>query len=104
MCLGYYCLASEVRLNVDLDTAMTVVAKGCYRWLAAQLRGFEKAKPKQLCSKFAETGGVIIVPPIRFWSASTNDPTIRSSAKPFSTKNRPRSLGSAICPLAFEYP
>jgi hypothetical protein len=27
------CLASEVRLNVDLDTALTVLANGCYRWL-----------------------------------------------------------------------
>ena len=33
------CLASEVRLNVDLDAALTVLANGCYRWLAAQLRG-----------------------------------------------------------------
>jgi hypothetical protein len=28
------CLASEVRLNVDLDTTLTVIANGCYRWLA----------------------------------------------------------------------
>jgi hypothetical protein len=27
------CLASEVRLNVDLDVALTVIAHGCYRWL-----------------------------------------------------------------------
>ena len=42
------CLASEVRLNVDLDTALTVIANGCYRWLASRLKGFEKAAPKQL--------------------------------------------------------
>lgn len=42
------CLASAVRLNVDLDVAWTVVAHGCYRWLASKLRGFDKAKPKQL--------------------------------------------------------
>ena len=30
------CLASEVRLNVDLDTMLTVLANGCYRWLAKQ--------------------------------------------------------------------
>ena len=42
------CLASEVRLNVDLDTTMTVLANGCYRWLAKQLRGFDTAAPKQL--------------------------------------------------------
>lgn len=53
------CLASEVRLNVDLDVALTVVAHGCYRWLASKLRGFDKAKPKQLYRKFVETGGVV---------------------------------------------
>jgi hypothetical protein len=42
------CLASEVRLNVDLDVTLTVIANGCYRWLAHQLKGFEQAKPKQL--------------------------------------------------------
>ena len=41
------CLASEVRLNVDLDVALTVVANGCYRWLAHQFRGFDKSAPKK---------------------------------------------------------
>jgi hypothetical protein len=53
------CLASEVRLNVDLDVATTVLANGCYRWLAKQMPGFDKAAPKQLYRKFVETGGVI---------------------------------------------
>jgi hypothetical protein len=55
------CLSSEVRLNVDLDVTLTVIANGCYRWLARQLKGFDKAKPKQLYRKFVETGGVIEV-------------------------------------------
>jgi hypothetical protein len=55
------CLSSKVRLNVDLDVTLTVIAHGCYRWLARQLKGFEKAKPKQLYRKFVETGGVIEV-------------------------------------------
>ena len=55
------CLASEVRLNVDLDAALTVIANGCYRWLASQLRGFEKAAPKQLYRRFVETGGTVQV-------------------------------------------
>ena len=33
------CLSSEVRLNVDLDTVLTVLANGCFRWLAHQLHG-----------------------------------------------------------------
>jgi hypothetical protein len=53
------CLASEVRLNVDLDTVLTVLANGCYRWLATRLRGFEKAKPKQLYRKFVATSGAV---------------------------------------------
>jgi hypothetical protein len=51
------CLASEVRLNVDLDVALTVIANGCYRWLAEKLHGFAKAKPKDLYRKFVETAG-----------------------------------------------
>jgi hypothetical protein len=59
------CLSSEVRLNVDLDVTLTVIANGCYRWLARQLKGFDKAKPKQLYRKFIETGGQIEVAPNR---------------------------------------
>jgi hypothetical protein len=55
------CLASEVRLNVDVDVATTVLANGCYRWLAKQLRGFDKAAPKQLYRKFVETAGTVEV-------------------------------------------
>jgi len=57
------CLASEVRLNVDLDVALTVIANGCYRWLASKLKGFDKAKPKELYRKFVETGGRIDIGP-----------------------------------------
>ena len=55
------CLSSEVRLNVDLDVTLTVIANGCYRGLARPRKGFDKAKPKQLYRKFVETGGVIEV-------------------------------------------
>jgi hypothetical protein len=53
------CLSSEVRLNVDLDTVLTVLANGCYRWLASQLHGFDQAKPKALYRKFVETSGAV---------------------------------------------
>jgi hypothetical protein len=59
------CLSSEVRLNVDLDVTLTVIANGCYRWLAHQLKGFDKAKPKQLYRKFVDTSGSIEVIPNR---------------------------------------
>ena len=53
------CLSSEVRLNVDLDTVMTVLANGCYRWLAHQLHGFDLSKPKAVYRKFVETSGAV---------------------------------------------
>lgn len=59
------CLASEVRLNIDLDAALTVLANGCYRWLASRLQGFEKADPKQLYRRFVETAGTVIIQPDR---------------------------------------
>lgn len=58
-------LSSEVRLNVDLDVTLTVIANCCYKWLASKLKGFEKAKPKQLSRKFVETSGEIEVLPNR---------------------------------------
>ena len=77
------CLASEVRLNVDLDTTMTVIANGCYRWLGAQLRGYEDMSPKKLYRRFVETGGTVEVRPdcilVRFDRRSHN-PILREAA------------------------
>jgi hypothetical protein len=77
------CLASEVRLNVDLDATLTVLANGCYRWLAKQLRGFENAAPKQLYRKFVETSGTIEIEQdrivVRFDKRSHN-PILREAA------------------------
>ena len=55
------CLSSEVRLNVDLDAVLTVLANGCYRWLARRLHGFDKTAPKKVYRKFVETGGQVEV-------------------------------------------
>jgi hypothetical protein len=78
------CLSSEVRLNVDLDVTLTVIANGCYCWLARQLKGFDKAKPKQLYRKFVETAGLIEVVSarrlrVRFERRSHN-PILREAA------------------------
>jgi hypothetical protein len=76
------CLASEVRLNVDLDVAMTVIANGCYRWLAEKLHGFAKAKPKDLYRKFVETGGRIEVKPRRlvvYFDRRAHNPILREA-------------------------
>jgi hypothetical protein len=78
------CLSSEVRLNVDLDVILTVVANGCYRWLARQLKGFDKAKPKQLYRKFVETSGFIEVVPNRrllvTFDRRSHNPILREAA------------------------
>lgn len=55
------CLASDIRLHVDLDATLTVLASGCYRWLATQLPGYETTKPKKLYRKFIETGGTVAI-------------------------------------------
>lgn len=77
------CLASEVRLNVDLDTTLTVIANGCYRWLGAQLRGYDDMSPKRLYRRFVETGGVVEIRPdcilVRFDRRSHN-PVLREAA------------------------
>jgi len=77
-------LSSEVRLNVDLDVTLTVVANGCYRWLASRLKGFEKAKPKQLSRKFVETSGVVEVTPNRTlrvtFDRRSHNPILREAA------------------------
>ena len=56
------CLASEGRLNVDRDAALTVLAHGCSRGLASRRRGFEEAAPPPLDRRFVATGGTVQIP------------------------------------------
>jgi hypothetical protein len=53
------CLCSEVRLNVDFDLTLTVLADLLYRSLAGRLKGFSRASPSRLFRKFVDTPGVI---------------------------------------------
>ena len=84
-------LSSEVRLNVDLDVTLTVIANGCYRWLASKLKGFDKAKAKQLSRKFVETSGEIVVLPNRrllvTFDRRSHNPVLREAA--LDTDSRP---------------
>jgi hypothetical protein len=77
-------LSSEVRLNVDLDVTLTVIANSCYRWLASRLKGFKYAKPKQLSRKFIETSGEIEVMPHRklrvLFDRRCHNPILREAA------------------------
>jgi hypothetical protein len=98
------CLSSEVQLNVDLDAALTVLANGCYRWLARQLPSHDKAAAKQLYRKFVETAGTVEVQRerivVRFDKRSHN-PLLREAVLGSSNHPVPWLQNR---PLGFEFP
>jgi hypothetical protein len=53
------CLCSDVRLNVDFDLTLTVLADLLYRKLAERLKGFSETGPSKLFRKFVDTSGDI---------------------------------------------
>lgn len=53
------CLSSDVRLNVDFDLTLTVLADLLYRNLADRLKGFARTGPSRLFRKFVDTPGTI---------------------------------------------
>jgi hypothetical protein len=57
------CLCSDVRLNVDFDLTLTVLADLLYRRLAERLKGFAGAGPARLFRKFIDTAGAIEIVP-----------------------------------------
>jgi hypothetical protein len=98
------CLASEVRLNVDLDVALTVIAHGCYRGLATRSHGCEKVKPKRLYRSFVETGGIVEIRSDRIvvhFDKRSHNPILREAALDRGCPPIPW-LGNL--PVAFEYP
>ena len=50
-------LSSAVALKVDFDVLLTVVASGLYRRFAKNIRGYERAKARQLFRCFIDTPG-----------------------------------------------
>ena len=98
------CLASEVRLNVDLDLALTVIAHGCYRWLATRLPGYDKSKPKQEYQRFVGTGGVVETQSDRImvrFAKRAHNPILRAAALDRDCPPIPWLGGLRV---AFEYP
>jgi hypothetical protein len=98
------CLASEVRLNVDLDVALTVIANGCYRWLGQRVRGYQDAAPKQLYRKFVETGGTVEIRADRIvvhFEKRCHNPLLREAALDQPATNVPWLGGRLLC---FGYP
>lgn len=57
------CLSSDVRLNVDFDLTLTVVADLLYRGLGRRLKGFDRASPHKLFRKFVDTTGSVQIEP-----------------------------------------
>jgi hypothetical protein len=55
------CLCSDVRLNVDFDLTLTVVADLLYRGLAERLKGFAQASPHKVFRKFVDTPGSLTI-------------------------------------------
>src|SRR4051794_30899405 len=55
------CLCSDVRLNVDFDLTLTVVADLLYRCLAERLKGFAQASPYTVFRKFVDTPGSVTI-------------------------------------------
>ncbi|MGO8721816.1 MAG: hypothetical protein ACLQRM_03590 [Acidimicrobiales bacterium] len=53
------CLCSDVRLNVDFDLTLTVLADLLYRRLGERLKGFGQSGPSKLFRKFVDTSGDI---------------------------------------------
>ena len=53
------CLASQVRLNVDFDLTLTVVAALLYQCLGSRLKGFGDSTPYTLWRHFVNTQGRI---------------------------------------------
>jgi transposase len=48
-------LCSTVAIQVDLDVMLTLMANALYRGVAQHLRGFERARPKQVFRRFLST-------------------------------------------------
>jgi hypothetical protein len=98
------CVASAGRRNVALDPTMTVLAQGCYRWLAKQLRGFDTAAPQPLYRQCVETGGVVAIAAERIvvhCDQRGHHPLLREAAL---DQPRPALPWLQNLPVVFQYP
>ncbi len=78
-------LSSSVRIKVDLDVGMSVMASAAYRWLGSQLVGYEKAKARRVWETFLDRPG---------WVRLTEDEVVVSVPR-FS--HGPVLLESSVC-------
>ena len=52
-------LSSSVRIKVDPDIVLSVIASGCYRWLAQHLRGYENVTARTIWETFLDRRGTV---------------------------------------------
>ena len=52
-------LSSSVRIKVDMDVVLSVIASGCYTWLAKHLKGYESATARTIWETFLDRRGTV---------------------------------------------
>lgn len=97
------CLSSEVRLNVDFDLTLTVVAAMLYQRLADKLNGFGHATPQTLFRRFINTHGSIDIANREItvcFEKRTHNPLLKEAG--FDEPSAPvRWLGGRVIRLVF---
>ncbi len=98
------CLCSDVRLNVDFDLTLTVLADLLYRRLGERLKGFARAGPSKLFRKFVDTPGTIEITAkgitVR-WNKRAHNPLLKEAGLMQPTRAVPWLGGrcvSLVCP------
>lgn len=54
-------LSSDVRLKVDSDVVLDVIASQCYHWFQSHLRGFERAQAERVWRSFLDRPGDVTI-------------------------------------------
>jgi transposase len=94
------CLCSDVRLNVDFDLTVTVLADLLYRRLAERLKGFVRAGPSRLFRKFVDTPGDIEITAKKVivrLSKRAHNPLVKEAGLTESTRPVPWMGGRSVC-------
>ncbi len=94
------CLCSDVRLNVDFDLTLTVLADLLHRNLADRLKGFSRAGPSKLFRKFVDTPGTIEITAkevvVRL-NKRAHNPLLREARLTQPTRAVPWLGGRSVC-------
>jgi hypothetical protein len=96
-------LSSSVRLKVEMDVVLDVIASTCYRWFGRELRGWERATARRLWSTFLDRPGKVritkdevVVRVRRFSRAPVLIDTLVVSVHPVERLVESRPLGPRV--------